>query len=133
MKVWIENWEWQCCGEPFAVGSFVRWGLVPSTEESRTFLAGPLGEELSAAITHYETHHEQADDPLQPLPTRGRVESIQAVYWMRAPRSGENPRALWPVEGTAELRSRDQADGWEPESEDGPSFEGYIVELAAME
>jgi hypothetical protein len=133
VKVWIDDWEWQCCGEPFAAGSTVRWGLVPATEESRTFLAGPLGRELADAITHCETHHEQPDDPLQPVPTRGRVEAIQAVYWMLAPRSGENPRALWPVDGTAEFQSRDMADGWEPESENGRSFHGYMVELAAIE
>src|SRR3954453_6045775 len=67
VRVWLEEWEWQCCGEPFAVGSEVEWGLLPMSGESRSYLKDPLGTDVVAEITHREAHHEGEDDK-QPLP-----------------------------------------------------------------
>ena len=91
VQVWLEDWEWQCCGEPFAVGAEVEWGLVPVSSESRSYLLDPLGAEVVAGITHYQTHHEGEDDERQL--TRGRVESIVAAYWQVAPRRNQQIRA----------------------------------------
>ena len=132
MQVWLEDWEWQCCGEPFAVGAEVEWGLVPVSSESRSYLIDPLGAKVVAGITHCETHHEGEDDE-QPIPTRGRVKSIVAAYWQLAPRRNEDPRVHYPVAGTGILEPRETADGWEPEIEGGSRFEGYIVTLAPIE
>jgi hypothetical protein len=129
VRVWIEDWEWQCCGEPFAVGDEIEWGLLPDGD--RSYLTRPLGAEVANAITHFETHH-QAEDDEQPTATRGRVESIEAAYWHLAPRPGEDPRVLYPVEETGVLASRVTADGWEPERADGRTFEGYIVTLTPL-
>jgi hypothetical protein len=132
MKIWLEDWEWQCCGEPFAVGSEVEWGLMPLSSEDRLFLIEPLGAETVDGLTHVETHHEDARDPVQPVRVRARVEAISAVYWARAPHSGDDERVLYPVSGTAVLESRETADGWEPEH-DALRFEGYIVELRPLD
>jgi hypothetical protein len=130
VQIWTEAWEWQCCGEPFAVGDEVEWGLRPLSAESRAFLAEPLGTQSAEQLTHGETHHEGADDE-PTVPTRGRVESIQAVHWRVAPRSRSKPRVLYPVAGTGVV-SRQTADGWEPEPEETVSFAGYIVELSPL-
>lgn len=132
MRVWVEDWEWQCCGQPFAVGADVEWGLLPVSSEAGEYLIEPLGGEVVASITHCETHHEGEDDP-QPVPTAGRVESILAAYWEIAPRPNTDSRVLHPVAGTGVLEPRDTADGWEPEVEGGPRFEGYIVTLAPID
>jgi hypothetical protein len=129
MRVWIEDWEWQCCGEPFAVGDEIEWGLLPETD--RSYLTGALGIDVANSITHFETHHQLEDDE-QPVPTKARVESIEAAYWRLARRSGEDPRRLYPVEWTCHLELRDTADGWEPERDDGRRFEGCIVTLTLL-
>jgi hypothetical protein len=130
--VWLEDWEWQCCGEPFALGAEVEWGLLPASDGDRAYLIEPLGAAVVGGITHCETHHAGEDDE-QPVPTRGRVESITAAYWHVAPRAGGDQRVHYPVAGSAVLERRETANGWEPETEGGPRFEGYIVELATLD
>jgi hypothetical protein len=133
VKIWTDAWEWQCCGEPFTVGAEVEWGLTPVSADARSFLAEPLGTEIVDQLTHFETHHEGASDQTQAALTHGRVESIQAVYWQRAPRSGGDPRVVYPVAGTALLKMRETANGWEPDNDrDKLGFEGYIVELSPL-
>ena len=102
MRVWLEDWEWQCCGEPFGIGSEVEWGLTQLSPLDRSYLVEPLGDQAVERITHCETHHE-TDDDVQPVPTRGRVQSITAVYWRLAPRPSEDPRTHHPVAGSAVL------------------------------
>ena len=134
MRVWTEAWEWQCCGDPFKVGSDVIWGLVPASEALKRELGKQLGDEVAAEITHYETHHED-DDEVRPSPTRGRIEAIHAVYWTRAA-APEAPQVYESVPGTGVLEERDNADGWESDDEAGNrlrSFEGYIVTLAPVD
>ena len=121
----------QCCGDPFGLGAEVEWGLLTADDDFREWIESPLGAELAESITHYEAHHQGDDDP-QPTPTRGRVESIAAVYWRLAPLSGSDARIMYPVFDTAVLERREQADGWEPEVDGGPSFHGYIVELTSL-
>lgn len=40
VPVWVDSWQYECCGDPFAVGDRVRWTLRPADLE---FLAPPLG------------------------------------------------------------------------------------------
>lgn len=132
MRVWLDSWEWQCCGEPFEVGSEVEWALTPMLPEERSFLVEPLGSEILDGISHCETHHDHPHDEPRPIPTRGRVESIEAVYWTRAPRPGQDRHVVYPVEGSAVVVKRETVDGWEPEDEGGLRHEGYIVDLALI-
>jgi hypothetical protein len=97
-----------------------------------SFFIEQLGNEFGDWISHCETHHYRPDDDPQPVETRGRVRFITAVYWARASQPGEDPRAQYPVPGTSVLETRDSADGWEPEDDDGPRLEGYIVELTPL-
>jgi hypothetical protein len=52
VRVWLTEWEWQCCGEDFRVGSEVDWDVMPLQPEEWANLE-PLGEELLDTITHY--------------------------------------------------------------------------------
>jgi hypothetical protein len=129
VRVWLTAWEWQCCGEPFRVGAEVLWPVVPASDVTGSWLAEPLGKEVARAITHYETHHDE-----EPAPTiRARVVSIDAVYWELAPRPSEDPGVRYPVPKTGVLERRQSADGAELEIDGGPSFAGYIVELASLD
>src|SRR4051812_2069601 len=67
VRVWLSDWEWQCCGEPFSVGNEVAWGLVSLPADDQ-YLVGVLGAEVAAGLTHRETHH--ADEGERPVPTR---------------------------------------------------------------
>jgi len=143
MKVWMDAWQLTCCGEPFAVGSEVEWRVNPVSPDTRTFFAGPLGDEVASSITHFENHH--SGDRIAPETTRGRVDSITAVYWRVEPHPGESslaPNALYPVGGSALLEERDSTNGrerprrsrfrvnlWQKRFDD-MTFAGYIVDLA---
>jgi hypothetical protein len=131
MNVWVECWELQCCGEPFAVGDEVEWGLLPVNADDRSYFTNGLGAEAAGRLTHCERHHEDVNEK-QPVPTRGVVRSITAAYWERAPRPGGKPRVFYTVPGTTVFETRDGADGWELEK-DGLGFEGYVVELAPVD
>jgi len=55
LTVWIDDWQMQCCGEPFQVGSVVTWILDPKPEAG--YLTAVLGEDEASRVTHYENHH----------------------------------------------------------------------------
>jgi uncharacterized protein DUF6578 len=131
VRVWITDWELQCCGDPFSVGMPVSWDLVPADAAFREWIEPPLGAALAASISHYETHHHDGEET-QPTLTPGRVEAIDAVFWRDAPRADEDPRVRYPVAGSAIRERRQHADGWETSSHDGLHFHGYIVELAPV-
>jgi hypothetical protein len=131
VRVWVSAWEWQCCGAPFSLGAEVTWGLCPTDDQFRAWIAKPLGAAAAASLTHYETHHQGADDA-QPTPTCGRVNVIEAVYWKLALRPDGDPVVRFPVASSAAFHSRESADGWETEEEGGPSFAGYVVSLSQL-
>ena len=41
MTAWLEDWEWQCCGDPFSIGSEVEWELVSSHERDAYLAEAP--------------------------------------------------------------------------------------------
>ncbi|GAA4905296.1 hypothetical protein GCM10023334_001500 [Nonomuraea thailandensis] len=119
--MWVDDWQMQCCGEPFHVGSTVSWTLTPA---DRDWLTQVLGEETAATIDWGEEHHSD------PSPGRRQVEArvtgIAAVHARMEPLPGEN--AYHPVDGV--LSPRTSADGWDPDAGD-LKFVGYVVTLAA--
>jgi len=127
-KVWVTDWEMQCCGEPFEVGSRVTWTTFEASTAAKQEFAELFGPE-GAQVTDIEAHHGPLhDDQPTRAQTTGTVTAIKAVYWPRGLRHGESG---YPVTGRATLEPRISADGWEPEEEAGPSFHGYIVDLAS--
>ena len=133
MKVWMSGWEYECCGEPFALGSEVEWWLLPISPEDREFYGGPLGADVADGLTQKVAHHGVAlADPVKPVSTRGRVASIDAVYWAVSS-LGYGVMSFYPVPGSAVLRSVGTSDDPEPEAVGNLDLEGYIVELTPLE
>jgi hypothetical protein len=129
MKVWLEAWEWECCGDPFAVGATVNWNLTPVDDAGKASFTELFAAEIGPAITHMEGHH--GATPLPP-PQRVRVEAIHAVYWDRAPLPGEDSRTVYPVPGSARLQPREVGDPWSEPDADRERFEGYLVDVTKL-
>ncbi len=123
-RVWIDNWQMQCCGDPFRVGQQVQFSTTSNVD--RDFLGVVLGAEAAAALTDYEDHHDLDVGPLTPLiGTVDRIEAISCRYEQR-------DRAMYPLAGTTQVVVQDEATGWEAEAEgEGLRFVGYVVTVAA--
>ncbi|MFI7579800.1 DUF6578 domain-containing protein [Kocuria kalidii] len=79
----ISEWEQQCCGDPFRVGSSVTWKLV----------ASPPGQDSGEPAARYrEEHHDQTPEHVPHLPVTGAVRSIAALHYAYDP--GPSPREL---------------------------------------
>ncbi|MFG6492024.1 DUF6578 domain-containing protein [Microbacterium sp. P03] len=72
-RIWLADWEWQCCGEAFAVGDDIDFGIA--TRSPHLALADTLGPVLVATVDAIESHHE--DDFVDRV--RGRVLQVHAV------------------------------------------------------
>jgi hypothetical protein len=121
-RIWVEAWQWQCCGDPFEVGQSVSWTVASAID--RDYLATVIGEDAAAKISDYEDHHHVAEGDVRPV--GGTVSGIAAVSCQFA----RQDRAFYPVPGTAVVEARSRADGWEREDE-LLKFLGYIVTLAS--
>lgn len=98
-RVWLTGWEWDCCGDAFAVGDNVDFGI-----ESRTVMAplrDLLGATVSDSVDAMESHH------VESFPDRiaGRVTAVHAVtvevierQVLRRPGRGAPPDATMPAE-----------------------------------
>lgn len=123
LAVWVDDWQMQCCGEPFRIGSEVAWTV---SEADGRWLDRMLGLDAQATVEAAEDHHGllPADTPT----TRGTVARIRAVHCRYAPKPGADPRALYPVPGSGIVSDIESADGWTPDQGDA-RFVGYLVEL----
>jgi len=111
MRIWLAAWEWACCGEPFQVGSEVRFSLAYGIDE---WLADALGPDLAQTVDAREMHHED-----EPLPQRfGTVTAIAAV---RLRREGG-----FPVPGSGQIFPAD-AVPWSVPEQRPPS--GFLVDI----
>ncbi|MEX8031534.1 DUF6578 domain-containing protein [Microbacterium sp. 20-116] len=99
-RVWLDSMEWECCGDPFAVGDdvdFVIEGRTLSVEFIRN-----LGAELAATVDAFEARH--PEDPIDDR-VRGRVTGVQIVlqetvdrFSLRRPGHGATADAEMPAE-----------------------------------
>ena len=122
--VWVDDWQLQCCGTPFAIGDEVTWTL--SSTPDRDWLFGIFGPEPAHRITHAEEHHGQGNL----VATRGRVIDISAAscHYTEHPRGrGAEVRH---IAGSGELHPVTEAAGY-GSGPDGTLFLGYVVELEA--
>jgi hypothetical protein len=115
--VWIDDWEMQCCGEPFSVGDSVNWPASPLSDS--TWYA-VLGLE-KVPSWHYSAH---VDDKGE---LRGRVEEIEAVFCRFQVINREATR----ISGSGILERRARAVNSEPHDDwGGPkSWIGYLVRV----
>jgi hypothetical protein len=118
--VWMQGWEFECCGAPFEVGAQVRWLLGAADQALRDRLTMAVGDEGSH-LTHYETHHgPEHDEELAYVV--GTVATIKAVYRTY----DEHGR---PVEGSLYAEDRSSAVKFEDDGLNGSRFRGYLIEL----
>ena len=122
-RVWVDNWQMQCCGHPFEVGGEVVWPAIDVVD--RDYLSVVLGETEAARVTHAQERH---SNPKATMELRGRVRWIGAVFCRYAPGAGGPRNSLSPVAGTVVVEDRRSADGWEPES-GGLRFVGYVADV----
>ncbi|MEV0372118.1 DUF6578 domain-containing protein [Streptomyces sp. NPDC050636] len=123
--VWVDNWQMQCCGDPFSIGSRVSWKLIDADKE---WLADVVGAHVADRIDGAEEHHGgSADDAI----TEGTVTGISAVHCRYAPRPGSADRTRCPVPGSGTRTALTSADGWTPDHGE-LQFAGYLVELTGV-
>jgi hypothetical protein len=137
VKVWVYGWQFECCGEDFAVGSQVELDLLPISHAEQLFLGEMLPADAVAGIAHVEEHHGSPDDR-RPVVTRGRVTRIDGAWWASAPRPGEKG-PLYPLPGSGVLRSVERvpysnlSERYDPDDPNELTLAGYVVELTPLD
>ncbi|MDG4772993.1 DUF6578 domain-containing protein [Solwaraspora sp. WMMD792] len=124
--VWLDSWQMQCCGEPFALGDEVAWTLHDPNVE---WLSEVLGADLAGRVDAAEEHHGGVAASVSV--TVGTVASIQTAHCRYAPHADGPDNYLYPVPGSGAVSAVSSADGWPPESED-LRFVGYVVQLTGV-
>ncbi|MBA8817506.1 hypothetical protein FHX48_002611 [Microbacterium halimionae] len=101
-QVWLTHWEWACCGDAFACGDDVDFGV--RTRAAHSVLADELGADLAATVDAIESHHEEEF----PDRVRGRVTAVNVVTRevrerrsLRKPGHGAPLSAEMPAAGEA--------------------------------
>ncbi|GAA0224141.1 DUF6578 domain-containing protein [Cryptosporangium japonicum] len=123
ISVWVDDWQMQCCGEPFAVGHEVSWTLK---DTDGTWLEAILGAGSNMHVDKAEEHHGGGPDGVAPV--TGTVTSIHAAYWRSAPQPDGDPKQLYPVPGSGVVTAIHFANGRTPDRSE-LKFAGYIVGL----
>lgn len=123
-RVWIDSWQMQCCGDPFAVDSRVSWSTFRVTDPG--WFGEFLEADVAASITDYEERHGLGNDRTLER-TTGQVLAIDAVFCHYR----VVDRAATPIAGSGVLEPRSSVDGWEDEDDTGAgrTFVGYLVSV----
>ncbi len=81
--VWVDDWQQQCCGEPFSVGSRVTWVLRPATGPSTTGVV----TRIRTACCAYASDPASTDPRVfAPVASTSVVTDVQdADAWYEAP------------------------------------------------
>lgn len=119
--VWIDDWQQECCGDPFAPGDDVEWPL--SREVDVDGLAAMIGENDAVAVDLDLDSHGLSTDA---TPRQGTVVSITTVHARYEIRADLGARVALPE--TARRRRIDRAERFEPRAP-GMEFVGYLVDL----
>jgi len=131
--VYLEEWQWACCGDEFAIGSEVRWHLDEVSDDD--WVAQLLPSSFTGRVTHVENHHgpESAEEN-----TAGIVLSISAALCRYGPteeRAGPHQTVVQgPVPGSGVLEPL-HTSRIDPPDEPGPgelTHVGYLVELEVV-
>lgn len=122
VRVFMDEWQFECCGESFAVGDRVEWLLVPV--EDRGWFTDLLGSELAEELDFREEHHGGA--PEGSVPTAGTVGSIRAAFQRYVPRL-KGDRTRYVIPGVSRLDWLDRAEI--PADDKDERFVGFLVEL----
>ncbi|NDL60378.1 DUF6578 domain-containing protein [Phytoactinopolyspora mesophila] len=128
IRVWVDSWQMQCCGDPIRSGDTVAWTL--EAEPDIGWLTSVAGEKLANSIDYHEEHHGGLPDDA-PI-TRGDVTGIFHVRCAYTEQPDGTGTMLVPVPGSAEVTEVRYADGWADGAGDR-EFMGYVVDLEVDE
>ncbi|WP_109603191.1 DUF6578 domain-containing protein [Actinoplanes xinjiangensis] len=117
ITVWVDRADWNCCGEPFRIGSQVTWELRRDIDVR--WLMEALGSDTAVSVDAFQYHH--GDTDVASEQTSGTVARIRAVHWRSAPQTGTVP-------GSGVLTELNEADRGAPDRGD-LTFEGFLVTL----
>ncbi|WP_017239087.1 DUF6578 domain-containing protein [Streptomyces sp. SS] len=120
LTIWVDDWQMQCCGESFASGDVVSWGLMEVDPED---YADIVGSERAAEIDFCEEHHGREGEQ---VPARLEVLTIAEVHCRYEVPPGGTTSVYHPVWGTAVLVPVKAADGW-AEAQPDVRFVDYLV------
>ena len=122
--VWVDGWQQECCGQPWAIGSVVDWALTPVSQEHR--LTALFSAEAGVLLDTREEHHGGLGDDTER--TRGTVIAVRAVQGRQESKDGGDD--LFLVPGSARLTPLTHSNGDELRWD---GFLGYLVELNTSE
>ncbi|MCR5696453.1 MAG: hypothetical protein K6G73_05685 [Marinilabiliaceae bacterium] len=115
-NVYYDAWQIQCCGEPFAVGDYVKWTGNIATKEN--ILNGMV-------MDFYEEHHSGATHTIAGTVSKIFAEQSETPHY--------KDKIIHRDSGQLTYKKLYKADGWESELESDNTtdrtFGGYIVEL----
>lgn len=114
--VWVDQYQVQSFGEPFALGQHVTWPIT--TQLNVAALTELVGAVTAARISMAADWH--AGRPEDTVSHTGTIAGIE-LFRCRHARGHVVPN-------TVETHLVDRADGWEPEK-DGVHNVGYLVTL----
>jgi hypothetical protein len=117
IEVAIDDWQLDCCGEPFSVGSEVTWNIHANEHK------GPPREVPSFV----EDHHDLVQGRVEERKVTGRVLSIQADAHRYAP-IYPGARQLGPVPGDVIAEQVVTAERFH-EPPEGYTHVGFTVQL----
>ncbi|AEV85728.1 hypothetical protein ACWT_4706 [Actinoplanes sp. SE50] len=115
--VWVDKADWNCCGDPFRVGSRVDWELRRDIDAR--WLGEVLGSGAAVGVDAYQYHHGGPDAVIEPA--SATVTRIQAVHARPDPRTGTVP-------GSGVLTELPEVTRGVPDRGD-LTFEGFLVRL----
>ena len=124
--VFVETWQHECCGEPFAVGDTVTWPLVPVSEHAD--LAVRLGADVGGRVSsEVERHVEGVPE------VRLRIQRIRAAFcaYQRDP-VGTGGVTHRPVAGTTVFEGLRAVDRTH-EVRGGLQWLGYVVDAEPLD
>ncbi|NED94789.1 hypothetical protein G1H11_05640 [Phytoactinopolyspora alkaliphila] len=128
IRVWVDSWQMQCCGDPFKDGGTVEWTL--DAEPDVDWFDTIAGAKLATSIEYQEEHHGGLPDDAPA--TRGVVQAIYKLRCRYTPHPDRNGTLLVPVPGSATMTQIHHATGWEDHSSES-RFVGYVVDLDVAE
>lgn len=121
MRVWIDNWQMQCCGKPLTVGAEASFDVMAV---DRSFFDPIFGRDVVSSIDWAEERH---SPELELQRVSGRVTGIEGAFYHHRLRT--DGRLYEPIAGSGRTERLESADGDE-QSADGHTFMGYIVEIS---
>lgn len=122
--VWVDAWQMECCGDPFAVGDRVVWTVDRMVGDG--WFASALGPDMAARLTHVEEHHADEHEDLPEV--SGRVLSIIRAWGAYGPQC-PGDQVHVPLPGSARFIDVDRSDGPERHAFSDITFHGWVVEL----